>query len=301
VSERVKFAVVREDAELEAELVRLTKARAALVVASGGCTALTLLRNFPELQVVAFDRNPLQLAHVRRKLAFAAAGDRATLDTLNQSGEFEGLFRQLRLFLEEFVFEKGSAEAFFAGRTEVRERWLASRYWPVAFSLALHDAFLHAMFGPDATQHAAPGSYPGYFQRVFERGLAKAGASRNPFLQHVLLGRYLEAPAYLGVTREPELVRGSLEDVPALERFQVVSLSNIFDWSKDDLAASWAKLLSSKLAPGAAVIVRQLNNRRDIAPFFEPAFKFDEALSQRLLEQDRSLFYERILVFERRA
>ena len=39
---RPKFAVVREDAALEAELVRRTSARQVLVVASGGCTALTL-------------------------------------------------------------------------------------------------------------------------------------------------------------------------------------------------------------------------------------------------------------------
>ena len=39
----LKFAVVREDSALEAELVRRAGARRVLVVASGGCTALNLL------------------------------------------------------------------------------------------------------------------------------------------------------------------------------------------------------------------------------------------------------------------
>ena len=156
------------------------------------------------------------------------------------------------------------------------------------------------MFGPDATRHAAPGSYPRYFQRAFERGLARKDAGENPFLQHVLLGHYRpeHAPAYLAITCAPELelVLGSLEAVPALERFKVYSLSNIFDWSDDALARSWGERLAAHARPGAAVLIRQLNNRRDVRRFFEPAFAFDEALGARFEEQDRSLFYERFLV-----
>jgi S-adenosylmethionine-diacylglycerol 3-amino-3-carboxypropyl transferase len=313
MSERVKFAVVREDPDLEAELVTLTGARAALVVASGGCTALSLAARFPALRVTAFDRSAGQLAHVRAKLALALAGDLAALNVesadpgaLNQRGEFEGLFRQLRLFLEELAVSPGELDAFFAGNGDraLVERWTASRYWKVAFELFFHDALLTAMFGPDATQHAAPGSYPAYFRGVFERGLARKDAARNPFLQHVLLGRYraADAPAYASLARDPdlELVQGSLEDVPALERFQVVSLSNIFDWSGDELASSWARLLATRARPGTAVLIRQLNNRRDVARFFAPAFRVDEPISARLLAQDRSLFYERVLVLFRR-
>lgn len=313
MADRVKFAVVREDPELEAELVERTGARAALVVASGGCTALALARRFPELEVVAFDRSPAQLAHLRAKLALARAGDGAALNVenadpgaLNQRGEFEGLFRQLRHFLEEFVVEKGELEAFFSGQAgggELLARWTASRYWATAFELHFHDSLLHAMFGPDATQHAERGSYPGYFRRAFERGLGRADAARNPFLQHVLLGRYrqTDAPTYLGLEREPRLalVHGSLEDVPALERFGVVSLSNIFDWARDELAQSWARVLAPRLRPGSLVLVRQLNNRRELGRFFEPAFELERALGERLLERDRSLFYERILVLRR--
>ncbi|MCP3162500.1 DUF3419 family protein [Myxococcus qinghaiensis] len=307
---RLKFAVVREDPELEQELIERTRARALLTVASGGCTLLTLAWHNPSLELVGFDFNPRQLAHVREKAASLGTA-RMEEFGLNQRGEFEGLFRTLRHFLEEFVAPSRELATFFepttstAERATLRDGWFASPYWPVAFQLAFADPFLHAMFGPAATQHATPGSYPGYFQATFERGLRREDAHRNPYLQHVLLGayrpedrpEYLRAEAPLPVT----LVQGSLPDVPDLGRFDVVSLSNIFDWSDDTLVSEWATLLSREARPGCAVLLRQLNNQRDLRRFFSPAFVFDDALGKELQARDRSLFYERIEVGFRRT
>lgn len=310
---RPKFAVVREDAALEVELVRRTSAREVLVIASGGCTALTLRHLFPALEVSAFDLNPAQLAHLQAKAEAVACIDLAALNVedtnpraLNQMGHFEGLFRVLRHFLLEFVFTESELARFFDAGTSPAERlslvdgWTRSPYWPAAFSVTFADGFLHAMFGPAATQHAEPGSYPGYFQRVFERGLRQQQAPHNPFLQHVLLGRYLRdwAPPYVHAGRhlDVRLIEGSLTDVPALGRFDVISLSNVFDWSDDALVEQWARTLAAEAKPGCAILLRQLNNRRDLRRFFAPAFAFDDALSAAFLEQDRSLFYERFEV-----
>ena len=314
---RLKFAVVREDPELEQVLIERTRARALLTVASGGCTLLTLARRHPDLELVGFDFNPRQLDHVRAKADGLGVHPLARYNVhdpaphgLNQGGEFEGLFRTLRHFLEEFVAPASELARFFepgtsAGqRVALRERWFASPYWPVAFSLAFADTFLHAMFGPAATQHAAPGSYPAYFQATFERGLRREDAPRNPFLQHVLLGAYLpeDAPDYLRARTPPSftLVHGSLPDVPGLGRFDVISLSNVFDWSDDTLVAQWASLLARQARPGCAVLLRQLNNRRELRRFFSPAFVFDDALGKQLQAMDRSLFYERVEVGFRR-
>lgn len=310
---RPRFAVVREDAALEAELVRRTSAREVLVVASGGCTALTLRHLFPELGVTAFDINPLQLAHVRAKAEAVARGELPALNVeeanpsaLNQCGHFEGLFRVLRHFLLEFVLTERELTRFFdedtppAVRASLVERWTRSQYWPAAFCATFADGFLHGMFGPAATQHAEPGSYPGYFQRVFERGLRQPRAEHNPFLQHVLLGFYRreDAPAYVHANRslDVDLLEGSLQDVPRLERFDVISLSNVFDWSDDALVEQWAGKLIREAKPGCAILTRQLNNRRNLRRFFAPAFDFDDALSVAFLEKDRSLFYERFEV-----
>jgi S-adenosylmethionine-diacylglycerol 3-amino-3-carboxypropyl transferase len=88
--------------------------------------------------------------------------------------------------------------------------------------------------------------------------------------------------------------------VPDLARFDLVSLSNVSDWSDDALVARWATVLSRALRPGALVVIRQLNNRRDVRRFFNSAFDFDQARSDDVLVRDRSLFYERIEVAARR-
>ena len=310
---RPQFAVVREDPDLEAELVRRRGARAVLVVASGGCTALTLAHRFPTLRVSAFDLNPIQLAHIRDKAAAVARGDLAGLDVstlpaapgLNQAGKFEALFRTFRVFLEEFVASPPELLRFFQTADEVERRtlfaaWTGSAYWPVAFTLHFHDDLLNAMFGPDATRHAQAGSYPQYFRRVFERGLRRPDAGNNPFLQHVFLGRYLPAaaPDYVqaGHLLQVTLLEGTLLEVPDLGDYDVISLSNIFDWSDDKLAADWAATLGRTCRPGTLVLMRQLNNERPLRPLFAPWFTFDDALGDSLLSQDRSLFYNRILV-----
>jgi S-adenosylmethionine-diacylglycerol 3-amino-3-carboxypropyl transferase len=87
--------------------------------------------------------------------------------------------------------------------------------------------------------------------------------------------------------------------VPDLARFGVVSLSNVFDWSDDALVREWGAHLA-KLARGSAILVRVLNNARDVRPLLADAFAFDDELGRAFFERDRSLFYERILVGFRR-
>jgi S-adenosylmethionine-diacylglycerol 3-amino-3-carboxypropyl transferase len=313
---RPRFAVVREDPNVGPALCRRNGAGHVLVVASGGCTALTLAHREPALKVTAFDFAEGQLRHLEEKRAAVARGDLRALnvgdeapDGLNQRGEFESLFRTLRRFVEEMVAPADELAGYFDDATtgeergRLLERWLSNTYWPVAFSLCFHDAFLNAMFGPAATQHAEPGSYPRYFQRAFEAGLRREDGPRNYFLAHVLRGAYAprHAPDYVhaGALPPVELVQGQLEDVPNLARFDVVSLSNVFDWSGDDLVSRWAGHLARSLRPGAVVVVRQLNNRRDLRRFFAGTFAFDAALGEDLLARDRSLFYERIEVATR--
>ena len=52
---RVQFAVVREDPRIERALVEEHRPRRALLVASGGCTAMALRAWFPDLEVVLVD------------------------------------------------------------------------------------------------------------------------------------------------------------------------------------------------------------------------------------------------------
>lgn len=308
----LKFAVVREDVHTEVALIQHFGVRQALLVCSGGCTVLSLKAMFNDLRLTVFDANPTQLAHLRAKADAANRGDSKALnvahdnpDALNQCGAFEGLFRLLRAGIGHLVSTEREIAAYFDPSTSASERleraqtWVESPYWLPVFHSTFHDQLLNAMFGPAATQHAVHGSYPAYFADVIARGLKDPSGFENPFLQHILLGYYREdsAPIYVHGTSLDgvETVLGGLLEVPDVEKFDLIQLSNIFDWSDDSLVESWAQHLR-RMKPGAVILIRQLNNTRDLRRFFEPDFAFDGSLGEHLQQEDRSLFYNRIEV-----
>ena len=317
----VQFAVVREDPMVEAELVRLTNASNVLLIASGGCTALTLQTLFPDLHITLVDFNPAQLERVREKMEAlrdvdaAARHRRFNIETgdpsgLNQNGNFESLFRGLREFIFDLVADETEIRLLFEeqGRlADVSEILFSNKYWQVAFELYFSDSLLNAMFGPGATQHAETGSYRRYFQTLFEKGLTSAGAFDNYFLHHVFLGYYLQRPTSLPyyllapfTDYRFQMVEGTLDQVPELHRFDLISLSNIMDWMPLAEITSLIGYLQNEMKSGASVLYRQLNNYTDLSTYFGDSFAFNEALGVRFQEIERSLFYASVHVGKRR-
>lgn len=329
---RVQFAVVREDPEVERAVLdglqrpgRAGPPRA-LLVASGGCTALTLAAARPDVKLTLLDANAAQLALIERKVAALvrhapASPERARLfgvgapgairgddpDALTACGNFESLFRSLQAFLDDLVLPRGERAALLTTSAVTspleRARLLENKYWPAAFEMFFSDALLEAMFGKDATQHAPRGSYPGYFRGVLERGLARADAATNFFLHHALLGAYVDGslPSYLAAPCQArfDLVHSDMAQAPSFADFDLISLSNLFDWMDASGVEVIARRLCAECTPGTAVIVRQLNNDAPIATLFEGAFRLDERASRALHARDRSLFYQRLLVLVR--
>ncbi len=317
----VQFAVVREDPMVEAALVRLANASNVLLIASGGCTALTLQALFPDLHITLVDFNPAQLERVREKISALHDIDSETRHRkfnigtsdpsgLNQCGNFESLFRGLREFIFDLVADETEIRGLFEkkGRlADVSEILFSNRYWSVAFDLYFSDSLLNAMFGPDATQHAETGSYPRYFQALFEKGLTSAGAFDNYFLHHVFLGYYLQRPASLPyyLSAPPtdyrfQMVEGTLDQVPELQRFDLISLSNIMDWMPLAESASLIGYLRNEMKSGATVLYRQLNNYTDLSTYFGDSFEFNTGLGVRFQKSERSLFYASTHVGKRR-
>jgi S-adenosylmethionine-diacylglycerol 3-amino-3-carboxypropyl transferase len=318
---KVQFAVVREDPMVEAELVRLTNASNVLLIASGGCTALTLQALFPDLHITLVDFNPAQLERVREKMSALHDVDAETrcrrfnIETndpkgLNQRGNFESLFRGLREFIFDLVADEAEIRALFEEEdrlARVSDILFSSKYWSVAFDLYFSDSLLNAMFGPDATQHAEAGSYPRYFQTLFEKGLTSAGAFDNYFLHHVFLGYYLQRcaslPYYLLAPPTDyrfQMVEGTLDALPELQRFDLISVSNIMDWMPLTEITSLIGYLQNEMRAGANVLYRQLNNYTDLSTYFGDAFEFDAALGIQFQESERSLFYSSVHVGKRR-
>lgn len=308
----IQFAVVREDPELEMELVEKHSVKKALLIASGGCTALSLKVRFPDLAITLLDPNPAQLDHVRNKarlltqragLAAFNVGTNAP-QGVNQRGNFESLFRGLREFLIDLVMPIGGMEALFTDESDPSsiEELTSHKYWPVAFDMFFSDPILLAMFGPEAVQNAPPGSYPRYFQAVFEEGLAREDFRDNYFLHHVLLGHYLDRPAawpyYLKATWEKpprefdfDYFEGFVHHRKDLDQFDLIDLSNIFDWMSVEEQTDLAHLLAENMKSGGVVVIRQLNNQRCLADLFGSTFVFDEDRQNHWRRTERSLFY----------
>ena len=316
MKQRLLFAVTREDPALELALAEHLDAERAICIGSGGCTPLTLLAMRPGLKVASFDINPAQLGHVQAKWEAARRGDLEQLcigggspGSLNQMGEFEGLFRLLRQVFLEFVASLDELEEYFApGTPAERTRalaasWTSRQYWPAPFEAAFNDPFLHLMFTERATQNAEPNSYPGYFREKIGRGLLREDGPENPFLQHIFLGRYRRdcAPGYAlrPSSRPPVLCEGGLESAGDLAGCHLASLSNVFDWSEDELVREWFGRLR-QLPRGAAVVVRQLNNSRELGEFHGGAFAEDTEWDRSWRGRERSLFYDRYRVLFRR-
>ncbi|MGZ3423776.1 MAG: DUF3419 family protein [Polyangiales bacterium] len=311
MSERPKFAIVREDSALECEVVRLFGASAVLLPASGGCTALSLAQQFPAMTVCVFDPLQAQLDHLQAKAKAAVAGDLGALNVeqddpraLNQLGTFDGAFRLLRRAIEEWVAEPSEIRLFFARRTshverlDLVERWIWDAHWSGCFEAAFHPQLLGSILGEGPASPPRRGGFAEYVRGRFENGLRQENAHHNPFLQHTFLGMYLaeDAPDYVTLRELPpfEMVNGNLPDVSDLERFDVISLSNLLDARDEAMVRRTIQLLCKKCVPGAAILIRQFHAQRELRPLFSPWFSFDDDLGKAFTERDRSLLYDRI-------
>lgn len=314
----IQFAVVREDPALEAALIHHFKIQRILTVASGGCTALCLQAEFPRLDITLYDLNPNQLSLIESKIAALGLNkDEKTLNIgedlpqgFNQCGNFESLFRALRLFIWEFIAAKTQWQTWFndaCARQKAMPEVFHHPYWSVAFELFFSDVMLNTMFSPDATQHAPRGSYPKYFQNAIEKGLMRHDATDNYFLHHILLGYYLHRPEaqpkYL-THRDRQFsfsfFQGRIQDIQDLSSFQMIGFSNIFDWCHDDEVHAILQHVIDNVQPGTVLIWRQLNNDKDYLTDFNDKLSSDPQLAEQLLKHDRSLFYSKLCIAQRK-
>lgn len=318
----IQFAVVREDPEVETKLVKMLEPTSEIMlIGSGGCTAFTLAKRFPKLTQTLVDPNKGQIDLIKRKLhgliTYAETErnelfgiDTDSAHTFTACGNFESLFRSLRLFLYEFVMDKPHWLQFFSGECDegFPEKIFRSKYWPIAFELFFSDSLLIGMFGREAVQHAAE-PYPTYFQRMIENGLRASNAQQNYFLHHIFLGHYINnhaaLPAYLTdafpIAQSMPFIFESkfIQDVNSFNPFSLISFSNIFDWMSETDVEMIAANAAKEMRSGAYLVYRQLNNTKNFRPMFGRKFKFDDELACNLYRSDRSLFYSSLHIAQK--
>ena len=316
INNKLQFAVVREDPLIDIKITEQFKLKKALLVASGGCTAMSMLSAAPSMDIHVFDPNPVQIDHIKKKIETLKVSptdiqaelfniESGGVAGLNENGNFESLFRGFRKFIEEHVADRSALTRCFSGNDLELNKILDNKYWPIAFDLFFSNTYLETMFGPLAVQHAPKGSYPSYFKECIERGLREPRRSTNYFLHHIFFGQYFNRPGCLPLylskpsNNNMTFINGYLSDVDELHLFDYVMLSNIFDWMDDSDVDAHIEVLK-EMKPGALLVYRQLNNDRDVMAKMKPYFEHKEALSNKLLSKDRSLFYSRLVIAVRK-
>ena len=125
----------------------------------------------------------------------------------------------------------------------------------------------------------------------------------NPFLQHIFLGHYQSKFVFPYLSsngdQDLEFFEGDIFSIHNVSSYDIVSLSNIFDWSENESVEKHAEYLS-QLKKGSAVILRQLNNHKDWIKIFSKYFVEDESFDSHWQIHDRSLFYDHIKLFIRK-
>jgi S-adenosylmethionine-diacylglycerol 3-amino-3-carboxypropyl transferase len=268
--------------------------------------------------VTAFDTNAAQLAHMKAKAEATLRRDLGALNVenaasagLNQCGDFERVFRLLRAFFEEFIASHHELLAFFIRARSLPEldamvrRWTTSRYWRAAFHACFEEVLVETTLGASLRAGLKTARTRGTSRRRSSEGSGATPPPRTRFCSTSSWAGYRRecAPHYIrhGGRLDVTPVHGTLLEVPELERFDVVSLGNLLDGMEDAEIATWARALKQALAPGSALLIRQMNSTQKLRPFFEPEFRFDDHIGRSYALRDRSLLYNRFEVGFRTA
>lgn len=305
--------MVREDPRILFSEIKNRNIKSILMIGSGGCTALSYKAKFPHLNITLLDINKEQIALIKRKVSLLQKEnyqqyffiDETTSQenvqaTLNGCGNFESLFRMMMRFIYEFVVStEDMKRVIFDGKLNLTEDIFAHNYWSLAFELYFSDPMLITMFGQDTIQHAPQNSYPYYFQNVIEQAILDHNRSTNYFLHHILFDSYFNTALPYYLLHPPKhmdftYIVGTIFDVEHIGSYDMIDLSNIFDWMDLGQVECIVTLLQQKMKKNAIIIFRQLNNDSDIIALFGNDFYFDNRIAYNLKSQSQSLFYNQI-------
>ena len=312
----VLFAVNREDHYVEYDVINRLDPSRMLMIGSGGCIALSIKTTYPNLDLNVIDINPHQLTHINKKSKAVQCSDLKELNVhtkndscLNQAGEFDSMFQELRNSFIELVSSKKEVLSFFdsdlsdMSRSIILEKWINHNNISAPFQNVFNDININKVFSDEATKHGSPGSYISYMKNKILTGLNKKDSHHNPFLQHIFLGYYQSDNAFPYMKSKNKLdipmIEGSILNLDNIHSYDIVSLSNIFDWSSEDIVEIHARYLS-QMKKGSAIIIRQINNHKNWIEIFNDYFVEDKNFDSYWQEHDRSMFYDHIRLFIRK-
>jgi len=274
ITSEIAFSQVREDPRIELrviqELAKRQQPLRVLLVASGGCTALSLLSNPAISKIEAVDLNPAQLHLIelrRQALLHLSLDDQLQLIGADKSASDRDRLSIYDSFSSNLPV---STKAFWDARPEQIE------------------------FGVNRV---------GRFEQLF-RQLAEWGDRYTSDLKGEGVPLYLQASAQNDIrtlgTERLQLHQGAfvdcLQQLATSEKFDLIQFSNISDWMPLSSLHHMLKEIVNCLKSGVAIIGRRLNGDHNLAEIMAEHITIDRSLSQELLASDRSFFYREVVV-----
>lgn len=282
---------------------------------------LHLLRTAaPEERHALLGHSPLDADQRQRRLSAALARLGLPEDALgppplvaevgpDNAGRYERLFARLREALCDCASE---LDALLRLRDPPEQARRAApetslgRALDVAYDDVLALPNLVRLFGAGATQNPIE-PFARHFARRTRAALATLPAADNPYLWHMLRGRFPDGVtlpwlALPTADRLPSitLTRGFMAEVLAAEpeTYDLVHLSNILDWLTPEEARHTLRVAWRALRAGGTVFVRQLNSTLDI-PGLGEGFRWHTDEARELHRRDRSFFYRSLHLGEK--
>lgn len=281
-----------------------------------------LLRFLGATETTAADRNQLY-QRTRTELPATA---RAYWDA-NQAlvergvihvGKLEGMWRTFRTRVLPALHSRGTTQSLFTQRAAAERAEFWDGTWAnLRWRLAMRTFFSPTVIGrlgrdPSFFEHVQINAQEHYARRARHAGV-ELDPSTNPFLQYILLGRYLDlehghpylSPAGFELIRERldrlEVCCAELEGHVANcdpGTYTGCNLSDIFEWMSDELHEQVYRAIVRATAPGATIAY--WNN---LVPRSAPrslvdtgAILPDPELARRLHDADRAFLYRAIHV-----
>jgi len=327
------FSQVREDPRIDLEVARRVAARRGeparvLLVASGGCTAVSLLASDDVAEIHAVDVNAAQLHLTELRQRAALALESRPLRALLGEGDAAprlAIYRALRPRLspearahwdarpEQVGFGVNRVGRFEALFRDLSSR-LASGDFHAAFAAAFERGELVATFGEAAVAYSMDRSFADHFEAVFRAAMERWEPQDCYFLHQALRDAYPRDPAQLPPYFAADFAARAraagpdrlhlhlgpfaeqLERLGDAEPFDLVQTSNISDWMPQPALDAMLEAVRRRLRPGGAVLGRRLNGDHVLADYVARHFDLDRELSASLHADDRSFFYGEVVV-----
>lgn len=304
-------------------LEKLEGQRRVVMIASGGCTAASLVASGLVSRLCLVDLNPAQIGLTRLKLlllrqadvgqrmallghAKAAAAQRLKegLNWMRSLELPEEMFGDPAVWSERGLDYCGRYEVVFA---ELQRQLDGGPLNRENLEEALRDVMsqenLAALFGPAATSNRRREFWQHFLEQT-ETALALDPTMEGPFLSQMLKGRFQGALHHWLPLEPPSSwpeVEFQLEPMSeALFQMEdnscdYLHLSNILDWLPEDDARWTLSRAAAVLRPGGLVAVRQLNSTLPVRELGRE-LEWQDELSSQLLASDRSFFYRELHV-----